>query len=110
MDNGTMFQNLMGYTDQMFYSEHPTGWLITPDGSYTVEFFAGYVASVEDDAWPVIFTSDEEFTRWIRATQERSIFSSGIKPTVGDHIVTLSTCSYEFYNARFVVLDKIIQK
>ena len=50
MDNGTMFQNLMGYKSQEFYDQHPVGQLITPDGSYTLEFFAGYVASVEDDA------------------------------------------------------------
>ena len=45
MDNGSMFQNLMGYKGQSFYDEHPTAQLFTPGGTYTVEFFAGYVTS-----------------------------------------------------------------
>jgi len=100
----------MGYKSQAFYDEHPTGQLITPDGSYTLEFFAGYVASVEDDAWPTVFTSNEEFSQWLTAAQNRSMFGSAINPAEGDHIITLSTCSYEFHNARFVVLGKIAQK
>ena len=109
MDNGTMFQNLMGYKNQEFYDRHPTGQLITPDGSYTVEFFAGYVANVEDNAWDISFPSKEEFTTWVNGAKERSTFSSAVKLAAGDHIITLCTCSYEFYNARFVVLGKITQ-
>lgn len=107
MDNGTMLQNLMGYKTQEFYDEHPTGQLITPEGNYKVEFFAGYVASVEDDAWPTVFVSNEEFSQWFTAARNRSMFSSAVEPAVSDHIITLSTCSYEFYNARFVLLGTL---
>lgn len=71
------------------------------------EIFAGYVASVENDAWNTSFISGEEFTQWLTAAQERSLFSSAINPAECDRIITLSACSYEFYNARFVVLGKI---
>ena len=72
-----------------------------------VEVFVGYVVSVENDAWNTSFISGEEFTQWLTAAQERSLFSSAINPAECDRIITLSTCSYEFYNARFVVLGKI---
>lgn len=107
MDNGTMFQNLMYYKDQAFYDEHPTAQLITPNGSYTIEFFAGYVADVDSDAWKLDFTSDEGFEDWIATAMERSAFESTVIPTTADRIITLSTCSYEFYNARFVLLGII---
>lgn len=71
------------------------------------EIFAGYVVSVENDAWNTSFISGEEFTQWLTAAQERSLFSSAINPAECDRIITLSACSYEFYNARFVVLGKI---
>ena len=71
------------------------------------EVFAGYVASVENDAWNTSFISGEEFTQWLTAAQERSLFSRAINPAECDRIITLSACSYEFYNARFVVLGKI---
>lgn len=94
-----MFQNLMYYKDQSFYNEHLTAQLITPDGAYTVEFFAGYVSAADGDAWRLDFTSDEEFGDWLKAVKEKSWFESMVVPTAADRIVTLSTCSYEFYNA-----------
>ncbi len=103
MDNGSMFQNLMGYKDQSFYDEHPTAQLFTPDSTYTVEFFAEYVTSVDRAAWKLDFASDAEFGEWIENAKEKSLFESPVSSTTADKIVTLSTCSYEFYNARFVV-------
>lgn len=110
MDNGSMFQNLMYYKDQSFYDGHPTAQLFTPGGTYTVEFFAGYVTSVDGDAWQLDFATDAEFGAWIENAKEKSLFGSPVMPTAADRIVTLSTCSYEFYNARFVLLGKLIQK
>lgn len=107
MDNGTMFQNLIYYKDQPFYDEHPTARLITPDGTYTVEFFAGYVADVGNDAWKLDFSSDENFVDWLAVAMEISAFESKVIPSAADRIITLSTCSYEFYNARFVLAGKI---
>lgn len=99
-----MFQNLMSYKDQAFYDDHPTAQLITPNGSNMIEFFAGYVADVDSDAWELDFTSDEDFGEWLASAMERSVFKSKVIPTAADRVVTLSTCSYEFYNARFVLL------
>lgn len=65
--------------------------------------YAGYVASLKDDAWKVDF-SEEEFEPWYMKAIGRSCFESGIVPTPQSKIITLSTCSYEFNNARFVVL------
>ncbi len=71
MDNGTMFQNLMGYKGQSFYDEHPTARLCTPGNAYTVEFFAGYVAGVDGDAWQVDFASDAEFGEWLEDAKNK---------------------------------------
>ncbi len=108
MDNGTMFQNLMGYKDQSFYDEHPTAQLFMPGDTYTVESFAGYVTGVDRNAWQLDFASDAEFGDWIENAKAKSLFESPVTPTVSDKIVTLSTCSYEFYNARFVVHGRLI--
>ena len=107
MDNGTMFQNLMYYKNQLFYNEHPTAQLITSNGSFTIEIFAGYVADVDSDAWELDFTSDEDFEDWLASAMERSAFEGKVIPTIADKIITLSTCSYEFYDARFVLLGRL---
>jgi len=51
--------------------------------------------------------SQNHLTEELTAAQERSLFSRAINPAECDRIITLSTCNYEFYNARFVVLGKI---
>ena len=104
MKNGTMFSGLTEYKKQEFYDAHSVALLLTPDKNYEIEIFAGYVASVQDEAWEVTFPSDPDFTGWLDKAKERSCFTSGITPAVTDRMLTLSTCSYEFNNARFVLL------
>ena len=103
MKDGTMFSGLTKYKKQAYYEEHPEGLLITPDCTYRIKFFAGYVASVEDPSWKIGFESDAEFETWIKEVQNRSWFTSPLSPAVTDRILTLSTCSYEFDNARYVL-------
>lgn len=103
MKNGTMFSGLTKYKKQAYYEAHPNGLLITQEQTYRIEFFAGYVASVEDPAWKIGFESNEEYEDWLNDVKDRSMFTSSITPAVTDKVVTLSTCSYEFDNARFVL-------
>lgn len=104
MQNGTMFQPITGYKDQKFYEEHPTALLMTPQGNYTIEFFAGYVTDLNSQAWKLEFGSDAEFEEWIGNAISRSAFTSTLSPTPQDRVVTLSTCTYEYDDARFVLL------
>lgn len=103
MKNGKMFAVLDGYKSQEFYDAHSEAMLLTPNGNFKLRFFAGYVASVEDDAWQLGFTL-REFDNWLSASAEKSCFECNIIPAVTDRILTLSTCSYEFDNARFVLI------
>lgn len=103
MKNGTMFSGLTKFKEQAHYEEHPVGYLLTPQENYKIEFFSGYVAKADDDAWKVDFTSDREFEKWLSKVSARSMFESKVVPVATDRILTLSTCSYEFDNARFVI-------
>lgn len=102
MNNRTMFNDLKLYEDQEFYDQQPVGYLITPDATYLLEFFSGYVSSVDTNAWDLNFTEDS-FASWLKDLQSRSEFTSQVQPQVGDRVVTLSTCSSAFANARFVL-------
>lgn len=102
MDNGTMFNGLMNYKEQAFYDAHPHALLLTPDRDYSIDFFAGYVANVKANAWQVNFGL-EEFAVWLREAKGKSLFQSEIEPIAESKVLTLSTCSYEFDNARFVL-------
>lgn len=104
MNNGSMFGTIVNYKDQSYFESHPRCMLLTPRGNYTVEFFAGYVAELNDQAWKLEFGSDEEFAEWIEEAAEKSTFESFISPTANDRIVTLSTCTRDNGYTRYVLL------
>ena len=103
MNNGTMFADLLKYKEQSYYEEHPEFFLILPEGRYRVELFSGYVAEVKADAWRMSFSGEEDYQAWLAARKSASCFESSVQPGPEDQVLTLSTCSYEFSNARFVL-------
>jgi len=104
MQNGTMFNHITKYKDQSFYDAHPVCLVMTPDGNYKLEFFAGFVTNLNTDAWKLEFESDGEFGAWLEQAMASSSFQSKIRPTPQDRVVTLSTCTYEYDDARYVLL------
>lgn len=104
MKNGTMFNQITNYKQQDFYDRHPTALFITPEGNYKIEFIAGYVTDLNSHAWKIEFATDEEFSRWLDNAITQSTFTSTIEPEAQDRVVTLSTCSYEYADARYVLV------
>lgn len=102
MKDQSMFYGLMNYKKQAFYDEHPVGLLVTPDAYYKIQFFSGYVSDTWANAWELHFT-DSEYSSWLDEIQDRSCFASAYTPEYSDRVVTLSTCSYEFDTAKFVL-------
>jgi len=110
MGNGTMFCTIKDYKKQAYYDQYPTMTLFTPDGDYQVEFFAGIIVPVRQRALPCFymqFEDDEAFMAYISDAKSRSTFVSDVQVQPGDRIVTLCTCTYEVYNARYVLQGKL---
>lgn len=106
MKNGTMFAPITQYQDQSFYEENPVMWLLTPQGDYKVELIAGILTDDYGIAEmsTVGFEEAEEFLKKIR---ERSTFQSEVEATPDDRYLILSTCEYQFENARYAVIGKL---
>lgn len=104
MKNGTMFQCLLEYAEQSYYDQHPAMYLLTPEGDYRVDVFAGFTTSA--DSWPYVlrFGTDAEHEAYLEKAISSSDFTADIAPALEDLLLTLSTCSYEFEDARYVVL------
>lgn len=102
MKNKSMFSGLMDYKDQTFYDEHSVALLVTPSAYYKIQFFSGYVSDTWGNAWNLNF-NEYEFISWLNDIQRKSCFTSDYIPTSEDRIVTLSTCTYEFDTAKFVL-------
>lgn len=102
MKNGSMFAAICKYKDQSFYEAHPYAMLLTSGGNYEIRFFSGYVTDTAADAWNPFFL-DEDFAAWLDRLDGKSCFDSDVIPTADDRVVTFSTCTYEFEDARFVL-------
>lgn len=104
MNNGTMFNAVTMYRNQKYYDEHPMGLIVTPEKKFQFEVVSAYVASLADSAWQLEFVDDRDALQWLEASMERSPFVSRYTPQPGDRMLTLSTCTYEFDDARFVLV------
>lgn len=109
MKDKSMFSGLMNYKDQAFYEEHSIALLVTPTAYYKIQFFSGYVSEDHSNAWELSL-DDANRAAWMKEIQERSCFVSNYIPEPENNIITLSTCSYEFSNARFVLHGYISEK
>lgn len=54
-------------------------------------------------------TDDQEFMNYIGELRQRSLYDTGVDVMPGDKILTLSTCSYEFDDARLVVVARLVR-
>ena len=106
MKNGTMFAPIAKYKQQSYYDQHPVMYYLTPDGNYKLELFAGLVVKRDDKIY-LPNQSKEEFDELIKEYRARSTFKFDVELGDNDIIVTLSTCSYEFDNARYIVIGRL---
>lgn len=109
MRNGSMFAVLSSWADQTFYEEHPILWFLTPEQDYEVVVMGGYTTSAYSDETYTIYQEPcEEFDHYIQAVLAESDIETGVMPEEGAHYLVLSTCSYVFDDARYVLLGKLV--
>lgn len=107
MKNGTMFSTLRNYRQQSYYDAHPTLWILTPERAFRVDLLAGYITPSDADIYNV-FSSAEEMQPVLAQVIEDSTFRPAEVPEDIQNIVTLSTCTYEFNAARYIVVGNLV--
>ena len=111
MRSGKMFGSFEGYKKQSYYDEHPVLELDTAEGKYDIELAAGYVISGEvNNLLDVNDKDDDAFLAYVKNAKRKSTFRSDVDITANDRAVTLVTCTYNFTNARFVLVGKLVKK
>ena len=102
MKTGRMFAPIVKYRDQSFYDAHPYMYLYTPNQLYKVNLFAGMVTPHDSTVYSYSLSSD-----YIKECIANSTFKSNVGTPTGN-ILTLSTCAYDFDNARYVVMGELV--
>ena len=111
MKNKTMFNNLELFKEKDFWNKDSTIHIYRGDYEYVYKPFSIFVAKPEFDYVKVDFDGENDFKKYMNTVKSNSTFwSTEYAPKYKDKILTLSTCSYEFDDARTVFEAKLIEK
>lgn len=108
MKDGSMFKDLIKYRNKEFVLQNP---VIFFDSLYLTmkwEIFAVFVTNTSFNYIKTNFSEKSEFQEFIQTIEEKSIFPTDIEITEEDRILTLSTCVYDFDDARLVVMARLL--
>ena len=108
MNDGSMFASISKYRNDGYYAEHPVLYLNTPEQNYRIDVFAAFMTDADSDTYTIGFPDDASCQRWLDRMAAQSDFQTNVQLSPEDHVITLSTCSYEYYDARYVVLGKLV--
>ncbi|KZL92737.1 class B sortase [Clostridium magnum] len=109
MKDGTMFGDLKLYKDEKFFNDNQIISFNILGQEYKWQIFSAYVTSTDFNYIRTDFKNDVQFNEFIKSIREKSLYLNDTVPNSKDVILTLSTCSYEFEDARFVVHFKLIK-
>lgn len=106
MKDGSMFAMLKEYTDEAYYKAHPEMYLLTPNGDYRVRIIAAELTSADSSLYSFAPTR-EAFDAFLEKAMENSNLNVSVDTKKIAKTVLLSTCSYEFNDARYVVIGAL---
>lgn len=105
MKNGTMFSALRYYVNQEHRDEHPIIEFETEDGCGSYTIFA--VARINNvNRWYSFHTAADEadFDQMVAYLKSIALYDTGITPTYGQQLLTLSTCYGSSKDGRLIVV------
>ncbi|WP_295068132.1 class B sortase [Ruminococcus sp.] len=105
MKNGTMFAGVLNFADSSYFDSHRYGWLATPEAVYRIDFFSCAKTDCNDE----LYDGNTPISEWIPHICEKSAVLRGIEYTDNDRFISLSTCSYEYENARTILTGKLVE-
>lgn len=108
MRNGSMFGSLWPYKDTNFFNENKYIYIMEGDTLYKYEIFGDAVVHDYNPYLKVNFANQQEFDKYISDFKSHAYFWRDVPIDENTKLLTLSTCSYEFNEARFVIVSKLV--
>lgn len=103
MNDRSMFGRLGEYADQDFRDEYPHIYLNSDGNTRIYEVFAAYETPLPSTAYQITFHSDIERQEFLNVCIEKSVIEGACVPTTDSRILTLSTCTGNGHDSRWVV-------
>lgn len=117
MTDGLMFSNLDKYRTLEGYKESPIIEYSTLYDTHYFKVFAAFVTNsdvADDDNYMynimvTDFSTDQKFTSFVEEAKKRSIIDTGVSVQPDDKLITLVTCTYDFNDARLIIMGRLLR-
>lgn len=117
MRYGAMFGSLKNYRDLEFYKQKPIIKFDSLFDSMSYKIFAVMIVNTTSDntfgydfsAYRTNFLTQEDFLTWAEQCKAHSLIDTPVDVKSGDEIITLSTCCYDFTDARLVIVARRVR-
>lgn len=104
MNNDSMFGLLHQYKSQHYFDEHPDIYIVDGTGCYRYAIFAAYEADANGGKTYIVrFSSNEKKLEYLDYCLGMSVIDAGFVPGVDQRVITLSTCTGNGHETRWVV-------
>lgn len=116
MKDGQIFGELMNYKGLDYYKKHPVIKYdsVYREGEYKIiSVFVTNIYERDGAVWPYHDFIDGDaaaFDNYVQQAVARSLINTTVDVKPGDKLLTLSTCSYEFKDARTVVVARKVRE
>ncbi|MBQ8122900.1 MAG: sortase [Ruminococcus sp.] len=107
-----MFAQIFSFKDRAFFDAHRTGYLALDDGVREVEFFAYLNLRSDSPVYDTKIITGSDKENYYQTLLSEAVFAEDLdKESLSDkHLLLLSTCTYEFEDARGVLAGVIRDK
>lgn len=105
MRNGSMFAGVMKFADSAYFNSHRYGWISTPETVYRIDFFSCAKADMNDE----LYDGSTSINEWLSHLNDVSVVWENADFSGNERFISLSTCSYEFENARTILTGKLVE-
>ncbi len=116
MNDGSRFAALENYKSIDFFKEHPVIEFNTLYKKHKWKIYAVIITNGNvkgDNGYFFDYTfnncSDTCFEEYLVEVDKRKLYETGVDILPTDKLVTLSTCTYEFNNARLIVIGRMVR-
>ena len=107
MKDGSMFHGLTKYENREFYEKHRIMEVFLPQKQYRLEIFAAVRIPADSPLYKWKFSGRGEKEAYLAEIEEQNMLKTDIIPEPDDRIVMMSTCTYEFEDARLVLYGRL---
>ena len=108
MKDGSMFAGLSKLKDQDWCAAHPYMELITTEGRYRLEVWAFLNQPSDSGIYANNISGSEEKAAYIALAGRLADYTTDVSVGPDDRLVLLSTCAYEYQDARYIVVCKMV--